>query len=486
MNRKHIIAVDQSTSASKVFLLDDGGKIIRRFSRDHRQYYPGSGRVEHDADEIRQNVFDGIRLLASGDIRVSGIAISNQRETTVFWHRTTGEPLCPAVVWQDVRGETLYDDFAPHADRVRLISGLTLSAYFPALKIASKMREEPRLETLAKEGNLCIGTVDSYLIYCLTGGRVFATDVSNASRTQLMEIKSLKWSDELCRVFGIPRDCLPRILPSDTLFGVTGAEGIPQGIPITGVMGDSHAAFFGQGCHQIGMVKATYGTGSSVMMNVGQEPALSSHGLSTSVGYSFRGETCYVLEGNVTSSGDTLKWLRDEAGLVEDIAQVETIAAQCEDSGGVYMVPAFSGLGAPYNLPGARAIICGISRCSTKAHIIRAALESIAYQDADVILAMKDDTGADLSELRVDGGPSANALLMQIQADILGCPVQCAPVSELSALGAGYMAGMTLGVFTDMTDLGHSGGARYEPQKSSSWREEALSLWRRAVHQSAQ
>lgn len=485
MKGQHIISIDQSTSATKVFLIDGEGSIVRRFSRDHHQFYPAAGCVEHDALEIRENVFDGIRSLTADCAGISGIAISNQRETTVFWDRASGEPLCPAVVWQDVRGEKYKELFAPWADRVRQITGLPLSAYYPALKIAAKFREDPMLERIAAEGKLCIGTMDSYLIYCLTGGEVFATDVSNASRTQLMDLRTLQWSEELCGIFGIPKGCLPQIRPSDAVFGETRAEGIPGGMPITGVMGDSHAAFFGQGCQEIGMVKATYGTGSSVMMNIGSAPILSSHGLSTSVGFSCKGATCYVLEGNVTSSGDTLRWLKDEAELVKDVSDVERIAAQCEDSGGVYLVPAFSGLGAPHHLPGANALICGISRGSTRAHIIRAALESIAYQDADVILAMSADTGTDPNELRVDGGPTANRLLMQFQADILGCPVQCAYVSELSALGCAYMAGLTLGVFDSLEGLGHGKGARYEPRRSSSWREEAIARWRLAVNRCA-
>ena len=485
MKSNYIISVDQSTSATKVFLINSEGSIVKKFSRDHHQYYPEPGYVEHDADEIQRNMFEGINLLAAECSGVSGISISNQRETTVFWSRTTGKPLCPAVVWQDVRGEKYRSLFEPWADRVREVTGLPLSAYFPALKIAAKFREDPMLERMALEGDLCIGTVDSYLIYCLTGGEVFATDVSNASRTQLMDLQTLQWSEQLCKIFGIPEGCLPKIHPSDALFGETKAEGIPKGIPITGVMGDSHAAFFGQGCRQIGMVKATFGTGSSVMMNIGSTPLLSSHGLSTSVGFSFRRNTCYVLEGNITASGDTLKWLMDEVELIEDVAEVEQIAAQCRDSGGVYLVPAFSGLGAPYNLPGAHAIICGISRGSTKAQINRAALESIAYQDADVILAMEADTGTNPNELRVDGGPSGNKMLMQFLSDILGCPVQCAHISELSAFGSAYMAGLTLGVFSDES-LSHGKGARYEPQQSSSWREEAITQWRLAVSRCAQ
>ncbi len=480
-----ILAVDQSTSASKVFLLDARGQIAGRFSKSHRQHYPAPGHVEHDAQEIWQNVREGIRALSQGGEEIAGLAISNQRETTVLWDRQTGEPLCPAVVWQDVRGQYICHELAAYADSIRKRTGLTLSAYFPAAKAAAKLREDPKLRQMAQEGKLCIGTMDSYLIYRLTGGSVFKTDLSNASRTQLMDLKTLGWSGELCKLFDIPMQCLAEIVPCDAAFGETSAEGIPPHLPITGVMGDSHAAFFGQGCHHKGMAKATYGTGSSVMMHIGDTPLLSSQGLSTSVGYAFRGETCYVLEGNVTSSGDTLRWLCDEAGMIEDIAEAEKIASELEDTQGVYLVPAFSGLGAPYNQAQARAIICGLNRGSAKKHIVRAALESIAYQDADIIRAMEADTQSFLQELRADGGPSANSLLMQFQADVLGCPVQCASASELSALGSGYMAGLTLGLYTGTLLSDHASGKCYLPQKSLKWREEALAGWKDAVARSA-
>ncbi|NMD38206.1 MAG: hypothetical protein GYA87_05945 [Christensenellaceae bacterium] len=278
MNR-NIIAIDQSTSSSKVFLLGDDAQILRRFAKEHKQYYPKSGYVEHDAEEIWQNVIEGI-CTVSKDVDVACLAISNQRETTVLWDRQTGKPLCPAIVWQDVRGDYICQELIEHEIKVREITGLSLSAYFLAAKVAAKFREEPSLRAFAQEGKLCIGTVDSYLIYRLTEGKVFATDVSNASRTQLMDLKALNWSEELCKLFDIPISCLPSILPSDNIFGYVMIENI-KGIPIVGVMGDSHAAFFGQGCNMQGMAKATFGTGSSVMMHIGWEPLLSSCGLST-------------------------------------------------------------------------------------------------------------------------------------------------------------------------------------------------------------
>ncbi len=481
MSGKHLMVVDQSTSASKVFLLDEKGEIVGRFSKNHQQFYPGPGHVEHDAEEIWQNLREGISQVAAGVTDLAALAITNQRETTVLWDRASGKPLCHAVVWQDVRGEALCKELAAHGEDVRAKTGLALSAYFPAAKAASVLRERPDLRAKAREGSLCIGTVDSYLAYRLTEGQVFQTDVSNASRTQLMDLRKLAWDQGLCDLFGIPRHCLPRIVPSDGDFGQVEAGGLPQGLRITGVMGDSHAALFGQGCHQQGMAKATYGTGSSVMMNIGLAPRLSGFGLSTSVGYAFQGQTCYVLEGNVTCSGDTLCWLRDEAGMVADVAEVERLADTVPDTQGVYLVPAFSGLGAPYSDSNARALLCGMNRGTTRAHILRAALESMAFQDADIIRAMEGDTGSRLRELRVDGGPTHNALLMQLQADLLDCPVQCASASELSALGAGYMAGRTVGLYQGMESVQRGAGTRYEPGCSVAWRKNALEGWKAAV-----
>ncbi len=481
MSARHLIVIDQSTSASKVFLLDEKGEIVRRFSKNHQQFYPLPGHVEHDAEEIWQNVREGIAEVADGVGELVALAITNQRETTVLWDRQTGRPICHAVVWQDVRAEALCKELAEHGEDVRAKTGLTLSAYFPAAKAASVLREHPDIRAKAHEGSLCIGTVDSYLVYRLTNGKVFQTDVSNASRTQLMDLRTLAWDQSLCDLFGIPMRCLPGIAASDGDFGIVEAEGLPR-LTITGVMGDSHAALFGQGCHQRGMAKATYGTGSSVMMHIGKEAALSGCGLSTSVGYAFQGETCYVLEGNVTCSGDTLCWLRDEAGMVADVAEVERIAAAVPDTQGVYLVPAFSGLGAPYSDGHARALLCGMNRGTTRAHIVRAALESMAYQDADIIRAMESDTGSRLTELRVDGGPTRNTLLMQVQADLLDCPVQCAAASELSALGAGYMAGIAVGLYRDIESVLRGAGARYAPCRDDAWRQNALEGWKSAVN----
>lgn len=480
---EYIVAIDQSTSASKVFLVNRQGGIVTRCAKKHAQFFPRSGYVEQDAEEIWQNVRTGIEAVtrdcAPEELRA--IAISNQRETTVIWERATGIPLGNAIVWQDVRAGALCRDLLPSANEVLAKTGLRLSAYYPAAKAAFVLREHPEWQKRAEAGEICIGTMDSYLIFRLTNGAVFRTDVSNASRTELCDIHTLQWDAGLLSLFGIPRTCLPDITPSDGDFGRT-----ETGVPITGVMGDSHASLFGQGCLCAGMAKATYGTGSSVMMNVGDTCVSSSNGLSASVGFGFRGKICYVLEGNVTSSGDTLCWLRDEARLIDDVADAESIAASVRSTEGAYFIPAFSGLGAPYFDADARAVLAGIHRGTTRAHIIRAALESIAYQDAEIVAAMERDTGKPLSELRVDGGVTCNALLMQFQSNLLGCPVRCAAQSELSALGAACMAGMRVGVFGDEIFSTQRGGKTYLPGMGREERESLLTGWRKTVKQCRQ
>jgi len=479
MSKRYVVAVDQSTSASKVFLVDAQGQIVRRFSGEHRQFYPQDGYVEHDATEILQNVLAGIKQVTEG-VDVSGIAalaISNQRETTVLWDRITGEPLMHAIVWQDVRGQSLCDSLHEHAQTVKEITGLELSPYYPAAKAAAALKEDASLRLAMQEGRLCMGTIDSWLVFHLTGGKRFVTDVSNASRTQLFDLKSLSWSRDMCDLFGIDPACLPEVLFSDGDFGTMQ----DTGIPITGVMGDSHAALFGQGCHAAGQTKATFGTGSSVMMNVGTKAVLSHSGLSSSVGFGFEGQVYYVLEGNVTCCGDTLCWLRDELQLIDSVEDAEGIARKVENSGGVYLVPAFSGLGAPYFDGSARAILCGMNRGSTRAHIVRAALESMAYQDADILQAMQRDMGSPVRQLRVDGGPTKNALLMQCLSDLAGCEVVIGSASELSALGAAYMAGIRTGLYASFADIPAAQSAIYSPEINEEERCRAMNAWASAV-----
>ncbi len=471
---KYVIAVDQSTSATKALLIDQYGSAVRRESLPHRQYYPAPGRVEHDAEEIFQNTLKVIAKaaegIAPGDI--ASIAIANQRETTVLWDRATGSPLCHALVWQDVRAEALCAELSDGAEMVQEASGLALSPYYSAAKAAHAAREYGLT-------NYCFGTIDSFLGFRLTGGKVFATDVSNASRTQLMNLTGLQWDPRLCDLFGIPESSLPEIRHSDASFGVTDAPGIPRGIAITGVLGDSHASLYGQGCQEAGMVKTSYGTGSSIMMNVGLTPVRSTLGLSSSVGYGFRGKVCYVLEGNITCSADTLIWLRDQLELFQDLQTIERLAGTVPDAGGVTLVPAFSGLGAPYFDTAARAILSGMSRGTTRAHVARAALLSIAQQNADVLDAMAGDLGKAVTVLSADGGGSVNTLLMQMQADLTPCRIKISANPDLTAMGAGMMSGQSAGIYDHFIPSGLA--AEYAPVMPEDARKALRKSWAEAV-----
>lgn len=475
---KYIIAIDQSTSASKAFLVDASGAIVRRASLPHKQYYPAPGRVEHDAAEIWRNVETIIAEVSAGmrSEDIACIAISNQRETTVVWDTATGEPVCPAIVWQNVRGEAACRELAEHADDIHKITGLTLSPYFPAGKLKALFQENPEILRRAQAGELKLGTIDSYLVYRMTGNHL--TDTTNASRTQLMDLEKLAWDDGLLKLFGIPKCMMPeKILHVDDDFGSY------KGIPVTGVLGDSHAALYGQGCHKPGMAKATYGTGSSVMMNVGDKPVISKDGLSASVAFSTEGKTRYALEGNVTCSADTLIWLCDTLGMFESPNQIEELAGTVENAQGVNLIPAFAGLGAPYFDSDARAILCGMSRGTNKAHIAYAALASIAQQDADILEIMQRESGYAADRLFADGGPTRNAILMQMQADYADCTIKCAPASELSALGAAYISGVKTGVFKDFKSIParSAAGKTYEAQITEIARKQIRAEWKTAI-----
>ncbi len=472
---KYVLSIDQSTSGAKAALIDGSGRIVRRCGMRHAQYYPQSGYVEHDAEEIFQNT---VRLIGQAleDIPardVAALSIANQRETTVLWDRTTGRPLRRAIVWQDVRAGDLCRELNGYAAYVRDTTGLELSPYYSAAKAAHALRETPLK-------NACLGTVESYLIYRLTGAKVHASDMTNASRTQLMDLKKLRWDEKLCEIFAIPMSMLPEyILPCDADFGRTACPGVPDGLKITGVMGDSHASLFGHGCLSEGMVKTSYGTGSSIMMNVGARPVFSQNGLSASVGFARGGQVHYVLEGNITCSADTLIWLRDQVNLIADVSEVESIARSVSDTQNVYLVPAFSGLGAPYFDSGARAALVGMNRGTTRAHIVRAALESIAHQNADVLRAMSRDAARPIHALHADGGGSVNALLMQTQADLVPCRVECAREKELTALGVGMMGGMAAGLFESF--IPQAPRASYAPLISEQDRLRARAGWADAV-----
>ena len=466
----YILAIDQSTSGTKAGLLDKSGHIVRKASRPHHQSYPRPGWAEHDAEEIYQNTLAVIDEVLE-DIPASQVAamgIANQRETTVLWDRDSGKPLCPAVVWQDVRGAELCRGLAEHAPYIAEKTGLALSPYYPAAKAAHVLQNH------SFTGSVCIGTIDAWLIFRLTGGKVFATDVSNASRTQLLDIEKLAWDPELCRIFGIFPDSLPeRVLPSD------GDYGSFRGIPIRAVMGDSHASLFGHGCHQPGMVKTSYGTGSSIMMHTGETPVRSRNGLSTSVAFGWQGKTAYVLEGNITCSADTLVWLRDQLELIRDVSEVEPLAASVPDTQGVYLVPAFSGLGAPYFDEHARAVLYGMNRGTRRAHVVRAALESIAHQNTDVLDAMARDMGGPVARLSADGGGSVNSLLMQLQSDLIPGTVVCTDEPDLTMYGVGQMAGISAGLYPSFVPARTR--AVYEPRMTETERTAQRSAWADAV-----
>ncbi len=476
----YIVSVDQSTSASKAFLVDARGEIVRRASRPHRQFYPAPGRVEHDAQEIFENVEVILAEVLEGipcrDVKA--LALTNQRETTVVWDRKTGIPVAPAMVWQDIRGKDVCDELAGRADFARKITGAALSPYLPGSKIAAFRRENPDIALRMDAGDLCVGTVDTYLVYRLTGGRTFATDYTNAGRTQLLNLGTLEWDADMLSLFGLGRACFAeRILPADADYGTY------RGIPIAGVLGDSHAGLFGHGCHATGMVKATYGTGSSVMLNTGERPLIPENGLTAAVGFGFRGKVFYELEGNVTCSGDALVWLCHEMGMFRDAAEIESLARTVPDAGGVAFVPALSGLGAPHFDLNARAVLCGMTRGTTRAHVARAALEAVAMQDADVLEAMEQAIGGKMAVVKADGGGAGNALLMQMQADYADCEVVCPGASELSGLGAAYVAGLATGFYANFEEIPALAveAAVYRPRMERARRAAMRGDWRKAL-----
>jgi glycerol kinase len=458
--RNYIVAVDQSTSATKAMLFDGSGKLICRTNAAHRQYYPAPGWVEHDALEIYANTVKSVRdlLRASGiDPReIRALSLTNQRETALIWDKNTGEPVYRAAVWQCQRAREICGELMAkgYAGTVHERTGLVLSPYFSAAKLKWILDNVGGVRARARRGDLLLGTVDSWLVWKLTKGRVHATDYTNACRTQLFNIKELKWDEELLRIFDIPESMLPLVKSPDEIFAHTDMEGIlPEPVLVCGVMGDSNAALFGQACFEKGDAKITYGTGSSVMLNIGDEPVLSENGLLTSVAWGIGGRVSYVLDGNITCTGGTAKWLMDGIGLVRDYAELEKQAALAEDNGGVYIVPAFSGLGAPYWESDAKAVICGLTFGAGKPHIARAALESIAYQVRDVVDVMLREAGTGLNRLQADGGPAGNGFLMQFQADILGATVLKNRMEELSAAGSAYMAGLAVGIWRDLGEL---------------------------------
>ena len=485
-------AVDQGTTSTRFMIFDHDGREVIRSQLEHQQILPRPGWVEHDPAEIwertRTVIAAGLRAAGLSARDLAALGITNQRETTVVWNRRTGLPYGNAIVWQDTRT----DQIAAALDRdgagelIRRKSGLRAATYFSGGKLRWLLEADQRLRADAERGEALFGTVDSWLLWNLTGGTrggVHLTDVTNASRTMLMDLRTLDWDDELTQVFGVPRAMLPAITPSVHDFGVTAGPG-PLGVPIGGVLGDQHAATMGQACFAAGEAKNTYGTGNFLVLNTGAERCQSKSGLLTTVAYQLAGEPAvYALEGSVAVTGAAVQWLRDQLGIISGAADSENLARQVDDAGGLYFVPAFSGLFAPYWRADARGAIVGLSRFHTSAHLARATLEAICYQTRDVVDAMAADSGVILDALKVDGGVTANDLCMQLQANILGVPVSRPVTAETTALGAAYAAGLSVGFWsgTDELRANWAAGRRWEPDWTQDRRETGYEGWKKAV-----
>jgi glycerol kinase len=488
---QYILAFDQGTTSSRAIVFNHAGEILSVAQKEFQQIFPQPGWVEHDADEIwSSQIGVASEAIARVSIRPSDIAaigITNQRETTIVWDRTTSKPIYHAIVWQDRRTARYCDELkaAGHEPLFQAKTGLFIDAYFSGTKLKWLLDNVPGAREKAARGELAFGTVDSWLMWKLTGGRLHMTDVTNASRTLLFNIHTQDWDDELLSLLDIPRSLLPTVRDSSEVYGHTGDE-FGSRIAIAGIAGDQQAATFGQAALRTGMAKNTYGTGCFALLNTGDKPIASHYKLLTTIGWRIRDRIDYALEGSVFVAGAVVQWLRDGLGIIKTSAEVEALARRVPDNGGIYLVPAFVGLGAPHWDSYARGLMIGMTRGTMGAHIARAALESIAYQSADVLDAMKQDAHLELSELRVDGGASQNDLLMQFQADILGVPVVRPKVSETTALGAAYLAGLAVGYWESEEEIMQHWqlDKRFEPTISQDQREFLLSNWRRAVERS--
>jgi len=489
---RFVMALDQGTTSSRAILFERDGSIAAVDQYEFPQHFPKPGWVEHDPLEIWESQLRAARgVLAKARAQASEVAaigITNQRETAVVWDRATGEPIHPAIVWQSRQTAAICDELRSRGleDEIRKRTGLVIDAYFSATKVRFILDAVDGAQQRAERGELAFGTVDSWLLYKLTGGRVHATEVSNASRTLIYDIHERQWDDLLLGELRIPRAMLPEVRDSSGNFGVAESEWLGAEIPIAGIAGDQQAALFGQGCTAPGLAKNTYGTGCFLLMNTGADAHTSSTGLITTIAWSIGGRVEYALEGSVFVAGAAVQWLRDGIGLIREAGDSETAAQSVEDTGGVYLVPAFVGLGAPYWDERARGTIVGITRGTTRDHIVRAVLESIAYQTRDVVECVRADSGLELDTLRVDGGAAINDFLMQFQADILGVRVERPPVLEVSARGAALLAGLGVGFWSDRADL-ESAGERaqvFEPKLGAERREALYAGWKRAVERS--
>lgn len=483
------MALDQGTTSSRCIIFDHSGAMLASAQKEFAQHYPKPGWVEHDAAEIWETTLEVARgAMAKAGLSAADIAaigITNQRETTVVWDKETGAPVCPAIVWQCRRTAPMADALAASgwAEKIRQRTGLVPDAYFSGTKLRWILDKIPGARRGAEEGRLLFGTIDSWLIWNLTGGRAHVTDVTNASRTMLFDIRRLRWDPELLELFGIPEQMLPKVQPSSCIYGETEPALFGGKIPVAGAAGDQQSALFGQCCFEAGDVKNTYGTGCFLLMHTGSEPVFSENGLITTIAASGPGRIRYALEGSVFTAGAAVQWLRDELKLIPDAAASEAEARSVADTGGVYVVPAFTGLGAPYWNQYARGTITGITRGFTRAQLVRATLESIAYQTCDICRAMESDAGVELTRLRVDGGAAANDLLMQFQSDLLCAEVLRPACIETTALGAAYLAGLAVGYWKDTADIrqNRQTGRVFLPEMRDATRAKLLKGWNRAL-----
>ena len=489
----YVLAIDQGTTSSRAIIFDKAGSIVSTGQLEHEQIFPKAGWVEHDPAEIWRNTGEVIgQALGKANLTrhdIAAVGITNQRETAVVWDRTTGEPVYNAIVWQDTRTQAIVDRLAAEGgvERFKQKVGLPLATYFSGTKIVWILENVPGAREKAEAGDLLFGTTDTWVLWNLTGGAdggVHATDVTNASRTMFMDLETLQWDDEILAAFGVPRSMLPEIKSSSEVYGVANEHSLLRETPIAGILGDQQAATFGQAAFDAGEAKNTYGTGNFLIFNTGEEIVHSRNGLLTTVGYKLGDQPVhYALEGSIAVTGSLIQWLRDNLGLISSAAEVEDLAKGVEDNGGAYFVPAFSGLFAPYWRPDARGALVGLTRYVNKGHIARAALEAIAFQTRDVVEAVNADAGIDLSELRVDGGATANDTLLQFQADILGVPVVRPVVAETTALGAAYAAGLAVGFWSGLDELraNWQEDRRWEPAMESGERERLDRNWKKAV-----
>ncbi|WP_353813223.1 glycerol kinase GlpK [Agromyces sp. SYSU T00266] len=489
----YVLAIDQGTTSSRAIIFDKHGSIVSTGQLEHEQIFPKAGWVEHDPKEIWKNTREVIgQALGKADLTrhdIAAVGITNQRETAVVWDRTTGEPVYNAIVWQDTRTQDIVDRLAADGgvERFKAKVGLPLATYFSGTKIVWILENVPGAREKAEAGDLIFGTTDTWVLWNLTGGvdgGVHATDVTNASRTLFMDLETLQWDEEILGIFGVPRSMLPAIKSSSEVYGTVESSSLLRETPIAGILGDQQAATFGQAAFAAGEAKNTYGTGNFLIFNTGEEIVHSKNGLLTTVGYKLGDQPVhYALEGSIAVTGSLVQWLRDNLGLISSAAEVEELAKSVEDNGGAYFVPAFSGLFAPYWRPDARGALVGLTRYVNKGHIARAALEAIAFQTRDVVEAVNADAGIDLTELRVDGGATANDTLLQFQADILGVPVVRPVVAETTALGAAYAAGLAVGFWADLDDLAKNWqeDRRWEPSMDEAEQGRLVRNWKKAV-----